>query len=142
MGRLPFADWENIADAVAAKNGPQAYYEWAAQIITQSPRSWAKAIIAESKDGELAGIMACIPDPALRDRLLVEHAGDYHYSGGNIADRLALISSPELRLRAIANNPHSFHHWAKIAGQDAGALGKLGLTPEQVAEALSNMPTE
>jgi hypothetical protein len=142
MGRLPFADWENIADAVAAKNGPQAYYEWAAQILTQSPRSWAKAIIAESKDGELAGIMACIQDPALRDRLLVEHAGDYHYSGGSIADRLALISSPELRLRAIANNPHYFHQWARIAGQDAGVLGKLGLTPDQVAEALSNTPTE
>jgi len=142
MGRLPFADWANIADAVAAKNGPQAYYEWAAQIITQSPRSWAKAIIAESKDGELAGIMACIPDPALRDRLLVEHVGAYHHSGGNIADRLALISTPELRLRAIANNPHYFQQWAKIAGQDAGVAGKLGLTPKQVAEALSSMPTQ
>lgn len=142
MGRLPFADWENIADAVAAKNGPQAYYEWAAQILTQSPRSWAKAIIAESKDGDLTGIMGCITDPALRDRLLIEHAGAYHYSGSNLADRLALISTPELRLRAIAEHPYNFQRWAATAGQDAGVLRKLGLTPEQVAEALSPTPTE
>ena len=134
--RIPFADWEHIADAVSAKNGPQAYYQWAAQILAQSPEEWGKIIITESKDGELAGIVACITDTALRDRLLVENAGARHWSAGSMTDRLAMISTPELRLRAIANNPHQFRSWAKTAGRDAGMWERLGLTYEQVAEVL------
>lgn len=135
-GRLPFAEWEDIADAVSAKNGPQAYYQWAAQILAQSPEAWGKLIITESKDGELAGILAFIADTALRDRLLVENAGARYWSGGNMTDRLAMISTPELRLRAIANNAHQLHRWARTVGHDASVWERLGLSYEEVAAVL------
>jgi hypothetical protein len=47
---VSFQDWEDIANAVSEKNGPHAYYVWAADVISQASAGQHKVILESMGD--------------------------------------------------------------------------------------------
>lgn len=130
-----FFGWQKIADAVAAANGTEGYYRWAAEVFQGSNENFLRQIAWNAKEADIVGVANAIQDTAARDRILglvaggsdITHAGRY----------LGLMSSPEARLQTIRDNRHKFNFLIKELNLDTSALQQLGLTKEQIDSALS-----
>jgi hypothetical protein len=137
---VSFQDWDDIAQAVSAKNGPQTYHEWAADIITQASDAQRKAILESVGDQDALGIVSSLTDIGLRDLVLGAMARKNSGTVGKTdqtIDFLAKISTPEARLQAIKKDNSQYEWWMKKYPPDAAAFQKLGLTREQVSAAVA-----
>lgn len=137
---IPFQSWENIAKAVATKMGPQAYHEWAADIISQAATGQRKVILESMGDQDAMGIVSSLDDIGLRDQILAKMARKNSGTTGKIdqtIDFLAKISTPEARLQAIKEDGYQYQWWMKQYPPDAATFQKLGLTQEQISAALA-----
>ena len=130
-----FMGWRSLAQGIAARSGPQAYYQWAAGMVAQSEEKVREMILGESSDEDLIGIIANIGDASLRDQLALKHAAQR-----NDIDMFARVSTPEARLDAIAREPGTFHRWITRGQADPSFWTKAGLTAEQVEAALPDTP--
>jgi len=138
-GGVYYARWEQIASGIAATSGPQAYHQWAADIVGQPQQGKLRDLILQhSSDADLLGIIEKIGNVAQRDDALAFVVGNSSYwrSEDNI-EKLALISTPEARLRVIAQNPDRFGSWIKRGMADPSFWPRAGLTTEQVSTTLS-----
>lgn len=136
-GKILFVGWEDVENGITARSGPQAYHQWAAGIVAQGKGEIRDAILRESDDQQLAGIIGQIADPAARDAALSAAIASYESSGSDELGRLGLISSPEARLRVIAENSNDLYGLIERGKNDPTLWPRVGLTSEQVAEALS-----
>lgn len=137
---VPFQEWEDIAKAVSEKNGPQAYYEWAADVISQASAGQLKVILESVSDQDAMGIVSTLDDVGLRDQIFATRARKNSGTSGKAdqtIDFLAKISTPEARLRAIKADGSQYQWWMKKYPPDASSWQKLGLTQEQVSAALA-----
>ena len=137
---VSFQDWEDISKAVSEKNGPQAYYEWAADIISEATAGQRKVILESMADQDAMGIVSSLDDIGLRDQILGAMARKNSGTLGKddqTIDFLAKISTPEARLRILKENDSQFEWWMKKYPPDASSWQKLGLTQEQVSAALA-----
>jgi hypothetical protein len=137
---IPFQSWDNIAKAVSTKIGPQAYHEWAADIISQASTEQRKAILETVGDQDAIGIVSSLDDIGLRDQILAKMARKNSGTSGKTdqtIDFLAKISTPEARLRAIIEDGSQYRWWMKEYPPDSASWQKLGLTQEEVAAALA-----
>lgn len=137
---IPFQKWDNIAKAVATKNGPQAYHEWAADIISQATAGQRKVILQSVGDQDAMGIVSSLDDIGLGDHILATMARKNSGTAGATAqtiDFLAKISTPEARLQAIKEDGSQYRWWMKKYPLDASSWQKLGLTQDQVVAALA-----
>jgi len=94
--------------------------------------------LQHSSDADVLGIIEKIGNVAQRDDALAFVVGNSSYwrSEDNI-EKLALISTPEARLRVIAQNPDRFGSWIKRGMADPSFWPRAGLTTEQVSTTLS-----
>ena len=136
-GEVSFVEWDDIARGITARSGPQAYHQWAAGIVAQGKGEMRDAILRESDDQQLVRIVAQITDPAARDAAVSAAIASYESSGSDELGRLGLISTPEARLRAIAENSNDLYGLIERGKNDPSLWPRIGLTSEQVAEALS-----
>ena len=135
-GEVSFVEWEDIVNGITARSGPQAYHQWAAGIVTQGQGELRAAILRESNDQQLAGIVEQIPGAATRDAVLsaaIASSGSY---GRDELTRLGLVSTPEARLRVIAENTSSLSELIRRGRTDPSLWPRVGLTPDQVDAAL------
>jgi hypothetical protein len=135
-GEVSFVGWDDIAKGITARSGPQAYHQWAAGIVTQGQGELRAAILRESNDQQLAGIVEQIPGAATRDAVLsaaIASSGSY---GRDELTRLGLVSTPEARLRVIAENTSSLSELIRRGRTDPSLWPRVGLTPDQVDAAL------
>jgi len=133
-GAVPFVGWENIMGGVIARSGPQAYHQWAANIVTQSDEGLRDMVIRQSNDADLVGIVQQISNPAQRDEVLASAIKGDRWGRDEI-NLLAMISTPEARLRVIATKFNS--NWIERAKTDPSLWQRIGLTQEQVNAALA-----
>jgi hypothetical protein len=126
-----FMGWRSLAQGIAARSGPQAYYQWAAGMVAQSGDKVRQMILDESSDEDLAGIMENMGDAALRTETSIGQA----VRRGDI-DMFAIFSTPEQRLSAIAKDPRMFYRWIARGKSDPSFWPRAGLTAEQVAAVL------
>jgi hypothetical protein len=127
--------WRSLAEGVAAKSGPQAYHQWAAEIVTQSGAQVRDMILSESEDEDLVGIIGSIGNPTLREEVSLSQAvrrGDIEMFGR--------FSTAEARLSAIAQDPLTFSRWITRGKADPSFWPRAGLTAEQVATVLPETP--
>lgn len=136
---VTFADWEDIANGIAATSGPQAYHQWAADIVVQPQQSKLRELILQrSSDADLIGIIEKIGNVAQRDEALATAVGTSNrWRNENDIEKLAMISTPEGRLRVIAQNPDRFESWIKRGKTDPSFWPRAGLSPEQVNAVLT-----
>ena len=137
---IPFQKWDNIAKAVSTKSGPQAYHEWAADVISQASAGQRKVILESVSDQDAMGIVSSLDDIGLRDQILGTMARKNSGTAGRTdqtIDFLAKISTPEARLRTIKQDGSQYEWWMKKYPPDPSSWQKLGLTQEQVAAALA-----
>lgn len=127
--------WSSLAKAVSAKSGPQAYHQWAAAIVADSDANIRRMILSESSDEDVIGILGSINDIALRDEISLNRAVER----GDIR-MLGMLSTPEARLHAIAQDPRSFARWITRGRADPSFWPRAGLTAEQVATVLPDTP--
>ena len=135
-GEVSFVEWEDIINGITARSGPQAYHQWAAGIVTQGQGELRAAILRESNDQQLAGIVEQIPGAATRDAVLsaaIASSGSY---GRDELTRLGLLSTPEARLRVIAETTSSLSELIRRGRTDPSLWPRVGLTPDQVDAAL------
>ena len=135
-GEVSFVEWEDIVNGITARSGPQAYHQWAAGVVTQGQGGLRAAILRESNDQQLAGIVEQIPGAATRDAVLsaaIASSGSY---GRDELTRLGLVSTPEARLRVIAENTSSLSELIRRGRTDPSLWPRVGLTPDQVDAAL------
>lgn len=139
---LSFADWEDIASGIAATSGPQAYHQWAADIVAQPQQGKLRELILQrSSDPDLIGILEYIGNTAQRDEVLAAAVGSSNrWRSEDDIEKLALISTPEARLRVIVQNPDRFQSWIKRGKADPSFWPRAGLTTEQVAAVLPDAP--
>jgi len=130
-----FMGWRSLAQGIAARSGPQAYYQWAAGMVAQSEDKVREMILNESSDEDLIGIIENISDASLRDEVALKHAGQR-----NDIDMFARFSTPQARLDAIARDPSTFHRWITRGKADPSFWTKAGLTAEQVDAVLPDTP--
>jgi len=136
-GEVSFVEWEDIVNGITARSGPQAYHRWAAGVVTQSQGELRTAILKESNDQQLAGIVELIPDAASRDMVVAEAIATSKSYGRDELGRIGLISTPEARLRVIAKNASNLHSLIERGRNDPSLWPRVGLTSEQVAAVLS-----
>lgn len=136
-GEVSFVEWEDIVNGITARSGPQAYHQWAAGIVTQGEGELRTAILKESNDQQLAGIVAQIPGAAARDAVLSAAIASSSNYGRDDLTRLGLVSTTEARLRVIAENADNLAELIRRGRNDPSLWPRVGLTPEQVATALA-----
>jgi hypothetical protein len=132
---LPFQEWSDISSAVADTHGTQAYYEWASKVLSGASDNFLKKEFRPS-GSDLLGIAAATQNPVARDRILTH--GLRNADIESTLRYLGMMSSPEIRLRAISENSW---HFQKVNEQfllDDAVFQELGLTREQVKEAIKN----
>jgi hypothetical protein len=132
--KIPFNDWSSISEAVSSVHGPQAYHEWAAKVLASAPDRFVEKVFYTADGGEVLGIVAATPDPAVRDRVLL-HA----LSGSGIQTSLRyleMMSTPAARLDAISANKYKFAEANREFEFDDSVFRNLGITREQVAAVL------
>lgn len=139
-GYVTFQEWADIATAVSTTSGPQAYYEWTAEVIARSTEKQRKAIFENTGNSDALGIANQITDVVLRDTVLAAVARRNSGTVGNseqTIDFLSRISTPEARLQAIRKDASQYAWWLKTYPISDAAYGKLGLTKEQFAAAIT-----
>lgn len=132
--KIPFNDWSSISEAVSSVHGPQAYHEWAAKVLASAPDRFVEKVFYTADGGEVLGIVAATPDPAVRDRVLL-HA----LSGSGIQTSLRyleMMSTPAARLDAISAHKYKFAEANREFEFDDSVFRNLGFTREQVAAVL------
>jgi hypothetical protein len=134
-GGSHFMGWRQIAKGVSERNGPQAYHQWASEMVAQFGDKVRQMILDESSDEDLAGIMENMTDQALRTEVSLSQA----VRRGDI-DLFAMFSTPEQRLGAIAKDPRIFRRWIERGKTDPSFWSRAGLTPEQVAAVIPETP--
>lgn len=135
-GEVSFVEWDDIVNGITARSGAQAYLQWAAGVVTQGQGELRTVILRESNDQQLAGIIGVIPDAASRDVVLAAAIAASKNYGRDELGRIGLISTPEARLRIIAENADRFHSMIERGRNDPSLWPRIGLTSEQVAAAL------
>lgn len=134
---LPFADWDQIVNAVAGSKGPQVYYEWAAKFVgSLDEQSRRKILSAYGRDGDVLGILGATQNTETRDKVLTSAIG----MGGDAEQAigyLKLLSTPEARLNAIKSNKSRLNDLSKEFVIDKSAYKQLGFTEEQFKKALA-----
>jgi aryl carrier-like protein len=133
-GTVPFVGWQNIVSGVIARSGPQAYHQWAAQIVTQSDAGLRDTVIRQSEEADLVGIVQQIGNPAQRDEVLASAIESDRWRRDKI-NLLTLISTPEARLEVIVDKLGSA--WIEQRNADPAFWPRLGLTKEQVDAAVA-----
>jgi hypothetical protein len=136
---FPFQKWDNIAQTVSTRNGPQAYHQWAAAVIAQTSEEQRKEIFESVSDQDAVGIASSINDTLLRDEVFARMARKNSGTVGKLdqtVDFLAKISTPEARLQAIKNDGSQYAWWFEQYPPDSATWLKLGLTREQVTPML------
>lgn len=136
-GEVSFVEWDDIVSGITARSGPQAYHQWAAGVVTKGRGELRDAVLRESNDQQLTGIVAQIPDTATRDAVLAEAIASSKNSNRDELLRIGLLSTPETRLRAIAENRGQLATLIERGRNDPSLWPRVGLTTAQVAEALS-----
>lgn len=140
---LPFQQWGDIGKAVSLKLGPQAYHEWAAEIIGQTTERQRKMILESIENQDAIGISNQIQDIEVRDQVMAMMARKNSGATGEQGQTLEFlgkISTPAARLQALENEKSQYTWWTKRHSIDASAWQKIGLTQEQVATALAEKP--
>jgi hypothetical protein len=135
--RVPFQDWSNISRAVADTHGTQAYYEWASRVLLGASDNFLKRGFPTPTGSEILGIAGATQNPTARDRIL-----SHGLRGADIESSLrylGMMSSPESRLRAIVENTHHFRKANQQFQLDNAVFRDLGLTREQVDEAIKSV---
>jgi hypothetical protein len=133
---LPFYSWNDIAQAVSSVHGSQVYYDWAATVLGGASDKFLSRYLQNPSGGDVLGILAATRDSQTRNRLLTAALG-----GADIETSiryLGMISTPELRLRAIAKNRYALQKANQKFHLDDALVRDLGLTREQVDEALKH----
>jgi hypothetical protein len=130
-----FIGWGPLAQGIAARSGPQAYYRWAAAMVTQSEENIREMILRESSNEDLLGIIENMSDASLRDEVAMKFAAQH-----NDVDMFVRFSTPQERLDAIAQDPSTFHRWITRGRADPSFWMKAGLTAEQVEAVLPDTP--
>lgn len=140
-GPLSFADWESIADGVAASRGPQAYHQWAAGILAQPDQGDLRdLILRESKSADLVGIIGQIANTAQRDAALAAAVSSDGWQRQDDIELLGMISTPEARLQVLLDSAHRFTSWIERGQRDPSFWPRAGLTTEQVSTVVSIQP--
>jgi hypothetical protein len=132
--KIPFNDWSSISEAVSSVHGPQAYHEWAAKVLASAPDRFMEKVFYTAEGGEVLGIVAATPIPAVRDRVLL-HA----LSGSDIQSSiryLEMMSTPAARLDAISAKKYKFAEANRQFEFDDSVFRNLGITREQFAATL------
>jgi hypothetical protein len=132
---LPFQEWSDISSAVADTHGTQAYYEWASKVLSGASDNFLKKEFRPS-GSDLLGIAAATQNPVARDRILTH--GLRNADIESTLRYLGMMSSPEIRLRAISENSWHFQKANEQFQLDDAVFQELGLTREQVKEAIKN----
>lgn len=132
---LPFQEWSDISSAVADTHGTQAYYEWASKVLSGASDNFLKKEFRPS-GSDLLGIAAATQNPVARDRILTH--GLRYADIESTLRYLGMMSSPEIRLRAISENSWHFQKVNEQFQLDDAVFQELGLTREQVKEAIKN----
>jgi hypothetical protein len=133
---LPFIGWRNISEAFSSTHGSQAFYEWAAKVLEGASEKFLRTQFRSSSGSDVLGIAGATQNPAMRDRLLTSAIG-----GSDIESSiryLSMISTPPARLEAISKNRYTFQQADQKFELDDALFRDLGLTREQVQEALKS----
>ncbi len=144
--QVNFQNWNDIATAVTKTNGPAAYFEWAADIFSQSTDMQRKAILESTDDQGAMGIARSLSDITLRDQVFAAAARRNSGTGGSGDEHqqqtiqfLSQISSPTARLQAITKDQAQYAWWIKNYSIPASTWQKIGLTQDQVNAALDEV---
>jgi hypothetical protein len=129
-------DWRSIVDGIASANGPQAYHQWAAAIVTQPDGKLRDLVLEESKSADLVGILQHIGTTAQRDQVLTSVLQKRIWRNDSI-NLLGMISTPEARLNLVASNPPP--DWIERGKADPTFWPRVGLTSEQVDAAMQEV---
>lgn len=136
QSQLPFYSWDDIAKAVASVHGSQGYYEWAAGVLGGASDKFLNQHFQNPPGSEVLGIVAAAQNPQTRDRLLTTAI-----RGADIESSiryLGMLSTPDSRLKAITENRYTFQKANEKFHLDEALVRDLGLTREQVNEALKS----
>lgn len=137
-GSIPFVGWQDIVGGVIARSGPQAYHQWAANIVTQSDAGLRDTLIRQSDEADLVGIVQQIGNPAQRDEVLASAIQSDRWGRDEI-NLLSMISTPEARLQVIVGKLG--RTWIEQGNTDPSFWSRLGLTKEQVDAAVAKRDT-
>ncbi len=132
----PIGDWRSIVDGIASANGPQAYHQWAAAIVTQPDGKLRDLVLEESESADLVGILQHIGTTAQRDQVLTSVLQKRIWRNDSI-NLLGMISTPEARLNLVASNPPP--DWIERGKADPTFWPRVGLTTEQVDAAMQEV---
>jgi len=130
---VPFQEWADIAKAVSQTSGPDAYFEWTADIISSVSSKQIESIVRGLSEPDVIGVTSRMTDIGLRDQVFTIAAAKHLYARNDqTVEFLAKISTPEARLNAIKQNSYSYARWVNEYPPDQTAWQKLGLSREQV----------